>query len=774
MMYPDMKKLKLFFIFILILGFSDVLIAQDWDYQKYPKMDITLQHLNADLHIDEFGAIEGDVLYRATVNIDDPDSLVFDASRLNILGVSVNDTERDFTALNDELVIYLDEVFASGSVLNIRIQYEANPRFGILRDVNRTTWTSQLPKSTRHWLPVIDHPRVQFTTELVFTHPSGQMLVANGRRLRSEVVNVEEERTTYTTNNPIPATSLAWVLGELSENSSASVSRIRSDSNLSPIQVRVYSESELSTEINLADVASSTIESVREEVQTSYPYRDLNIIVLDNDFWETKTYAAGVIFVYRDHGDIEQQINRGIISQWMGVKVREEQWSDTDAIHAAHAMLANELFEFEPNAEMDGQSPYDVFSLHNYSRWEYFFNSNELPRFKASLQTSLNNILGNGRNILGWYDLSELIYNDSGQPFFEGFELGDMEIEEADTVEYVAEVEWNETDNTVQINFESVTQMIDELVTVSVEEITYQGSNQHEVTFTGESESSVISVSSGIENLKLSIESRDDIQLNVQKPFMFWINQLRNDMDPEARIEAAKGLANYTQNPDLQLALDDILRVESNPQVYGEIVRSLSKLTAGASGMDQRFLDYSSSQRHSAVRLAAVEALADFPNNEQIVSRLQNIILQPGNARLKKAAIQSLAQVTDAERFNTIAGNLVSREPVLNQVPFLIQLLAEKGENESAVELASTFIAEQFPYDVRRDALEIVLEYDRSSSNWEERLPDLFADTHPGIRYKAATALEFVNARSRNNLAEQFLMEEYDERVRRVIQDAIN
>lgn len=773
MKYPNMKKLKLFFFFVLVFGASDLIYSQDWDYQKYPKLDINLQHLNADLHIDDLGAIEGDVLYRATVNIDDPDSLVFDASRLNILGVSVNDAEKEFSASNDRLVIYLNEVFAERSVLNIRIQYEANPKFGVFRDVNRTMWTSQLPKTTRHWLPVIDHPRVQFTTEFLVTHPSGQTLISNGQRVRSEVVSVEEERTTYTSNNPIPATSLGWVLGELSEQSSTSVNRIRRNGNQGPIQVRVYSESGLSSETNYAELAATTIQAVRDKVSAPYPFRDLNIVVLDNDFWETKSYAAGIVFVYRDHGDFEQQIQRGILSQWVGTQIREEQWSDAGAIHSAHAILANQLFEFQPITETD-REPYNIFSFNNFAEWSYFFESNQLPRFKSSLQSSINNILNNGRNILGWNELSEIIYSESGQPFFQGFEPGALEITQKDTIEYVAELDWNEADNTIQINFEAVNQMVDELVTVSVQEITFQGTNQHEVTFTGDLESSVISISPGIENLKLTIENRDDIKLNVEKPFMFWIYQLRNDMEPERRVEAAKGLANYTDNPDLQLALDDILQVESNPEVYAEIVRALSTLTAGASGMDQRFLEYSSSQQHPEVRLAAVEALADFPNNEQIVSRLQSIALQIQNPELQKAAIQSLAEVTDAERFNTITGNLVSREPVLNHVPVLLQLLAEKGETESSVEIASTFITEQFPYDVRNEALEIVLEYDRSSSNWEERLPDLFSDTHPGIRYKAATALEFVNRGARNNLADQFLMEEYDERVRRVLESAVN
>lgn len=767
-----MKRFKFIFTLFIFFGCANILYSQNWDYEKYPKLDIDLLHLNTDLRIDEFGMIEGDVLYRASVNIDDPDSLIFDASRLNIQMVSVNDAEKEFSVQNDHLIIYLDQVFARESVLNIRIQYQANPHFGVHRDVNRTTWTSQLPKSTRHWLPIIDHPRVQFTTEFVFTYPSGNTMIANGRSESSGVLSVDEERSTFISSNPIPATALGWILGDLTEISSGTVSRLRRDGNPSPIQVRVYSESESSGESGLAEVASSAIQSVRNELGVLYPYRDLNVVMLDNDFWETKWYAAGIIFVYRDHGNIEQQIRRGVISQWFGTSVREEQWSDADAIHAAHAILAEQLFDFKPLTDMNIE-PYDVFSLYNFSKWEHFISSNELPRFKVNLQTGLNNILNNNVNILSWNGLSEFLYEETGQPFFEGFVPGELETQQVDSIEYVAQISWNEMDNTVQIDFEAMGESVDELVSVAVEEITFQGANEHKVTFTGPSESSVLNVSSGIENIQLQIQDRDDIELSVEKPFMFWIYQLRNDTVPEERAEAAKALAEFTGNPDLQLALNDILRVESNPQVYAEIVRSLSKLTEGASGMDERFLNYSSSQQNPAVRKAAIEALAHFPNNERVISRLQSIILQSGNPDLQEEAVRSLAEVTEPSRFNTIAGNLVSREPALHQVPLILQLLAEKGETESAVEIAATFITDQFPYDVRKQVLEVILEYDRSSENWEERLPELFGDIHPGIRYRAASALEYVNQGSRNDLADQFLMEEYDERVRRVLENVI-
>lgn len=766
-----MKRLILLFTFLLTLGFAYSGFSQDWDYEKYPKLDVDLQHLDADIRLDEFGTIQGDVLYRALVNIDDPDSLVFDASRLSITLVSVNDTEKDFTVQNDRLIIYLDEAFAQESVLNIRVQYEANPRFGVLRDTNRTTWTSQLPKSNRHWLPVIDHPRVQFTTELVFTYPSGNTMVATGRNQSSGVVNVDEERSTFTSNNPVPASAIGWLFGDITEVSSVNVNRTEGNGNQSSIRLSLYSESDLDIDSNVTNIARNSLQTVQDSLGASYPYQDLNIVVLDNDFWETKSYAAGMIFVYQDHGDIEQQIQRGILSQWIGTLVREEQWVDADAILVCHSLLANQLFDFDYSTEFREES-YDVFSPYSFSKWEHFLNSNDnVPdRFKTILQSSLNDILNNSRNVLGWNELSEIIYDESGQPFFDGFEPGEIELAEEQPVVYTAEVDWNESENTIQLNFKSIDQSIDELVTVYVSEVTFEGTREHEVTFTGESESSVINVSSGIENLQLRIENRDDIELIVEKPFMFWIYQLRNNEESEERAEAAKALAEFTDNPDLQLALNDILRAEANPEVYAEIVRSLSRLTTGASGTHERFLEYSSQQQHPEVRKAAIEALAYFQNNERVISRLQNVILESENPELQRAAIRSLAEITEADRFNSIAGNLVSREPVLHQVPVILRVLAEKGEEESAVEISSTFIAEQFPYAVRKEALEIILKYDRSSGNWESRLPELFTDAHPGIRYRAASAFEFMDRRARNTLLKEIHDEEYDERVRRVLE----
>ena len=107
-------------------------------------------------------------------------------------------------------------------------------------------------------------------------------------------------------------------------------------------------------------------------------------------------------------------------------------------------------------------------------------------------------------------------------------------------------------------------------------------------------------------------------------------------------------------------------------------------------------------------------------------------------------------------------------------MPLLLQTLADKGEEESVVEIASTFTAQQFPYDVRMHALQLLLQYDRSPDNWSERLLVLFNDQHPRIRMRAAEALTYLTEREREIITPTLLEDSYDERVRRAIRSAVN
>src|SRR5690625_7383261 len=82
----------------------------------------------------------------------------------------------------------------------------------------------------------------------------------------------------------------------------------------------------------------------------------------------------------------------------------------------------------------------------------------------------------------------------------------------------------------------------------------------------------------------------NDILLTTEKPLMFCIYQLQNDSDPERRRQAAEALAEVEDNPDIQLALNDLLRTETDATVYAELLRALGRLTEGASGTDELFM----------------------------------------------------------------------------------------------------------------------------------------------------------------------------------------
>ena len=764
------------FIFCSLSVFS--LKAQSWDYEKYPAFDIEITHLDADIRIQENGMIEGDLLYNARVMGHQTDEIRFDAARVSIQSITVNDVQKEHRFDDHQLIIELEDGVVRGDVIQIRIIYDAVPSFGLHRNELGTTFTSLLPKTNRHWLPVIDHPRAEFTTEIQFTHPTGYTITASGTRGESELLNIDEETVTFSSATAIPATAISWALGNFQQT----ISTADSDQGLQGVEFNTFRRfrDENSVNISFYSESDDDISTITESAINAYldlseyfgestPLSDIHIVVLNDDFWETKHYGAGIIFVYSSLGNVEDQVKRGMLSQWFGIQVREVQWSDADAILAAQAHTANKLFNLHIS-EGDVTGTYDHFGSVNFSRWLNFFYQQQSESFTHDLSYVMDQGLLQNEKLLSWNTLSEKIYAVTGQPYFKGFLPEAIQSEPESEYLYRATFEWEEGEPTTQIRFEAVQDVVDELVTVIATEETFTGERTHEMTFSGQSETVVINVSTGIENLKFTVLDRDDVELIEEKPYLFWLYQLRSNDDVSRRLAAASAISEITENPDLQLALNDILQTESNPEVYAEIIRSIGKLTRGASGTDERFIQNSSVNQHRYVQLAAVEALAFYEGNQRVIGRLRTVINQTEYSDVRRAAIYSLFEVSEAAEFRTAVQSFVTRENNLNEVPLLLELLGEKGEREAAVELAETFLAPEFSYFTRKGVLDLMLRFDEAPANWNERLPDLLADFDPRIRYRAADALQKLNSQQRNRIVSERIDDEFDERVHQKLQ----
>ncbi len=769
------NRTLLLLITVFGLIFIQDLNAQDWDYKAYPHLPYEINHLDAEINLSETGSVEGDLLYMIRFKDSGVDSLVFQARDMEVISIFVNDDKSEFYLENDHLVIFPDRDINRNDDISLRLQYRTQPEFGYFQTAKGTFFTSSLPKTTSHWLPVVDHPRVQFTTELIFTHPAGKKVISTGRRSTSEVTGVSEEKTTYSSGKPVSPVNLNFVLGNLervasTESGVTSVNGASLFEHRSDNQIHIYSEISDLDGAELLEKAVVSYATLYNHFGIGYPWKDLSIVVLEDDFWETKSYAAGTIYLFDNRGDLVNQLRHALIGQWMGTHIREEQWSDAEAILALQAWTSIQLFDMEYQLN-ESEPPYHIFSGKPFSRWQNYLLENPDSKFSIHLKRVYERFITEQSRILSWDGLAEHIYNVTGHPHFDGLDLGEVEIEEEKYFPYRVEMTWNEDRRNITMNFNALDQSVNELVTVHVDETTLLGDKEHEITFTGSSDSIVLNASANTENIKLTVTSRDDIELEVEKPFEFWIYQLSHEEDPESRKEAAEALANFADNPDLQLALQDRMRNENDSSVYASLLRSLSSVTRGASGTDQIHLDHLSDNYTEEVQLAAVEGMAYFEGNDRLISRLRSIAGEDANEEIRKAAIRSLFEITEVQQFRNISEELITNERNLKEVPMILNLLARKGAEEAAVQFSSTFLAEGFPFTVRSKILEFLLETDQSREGWENRLPALMSDRDPRIRVMALDGLDRIGSSMRESLVESRWVEESDERVRRALLD---
>lgn len=749
-----------FFIFVVAVQ------AQGWDYEKYPDRNVSFTHLDADIRLTEGPMISGDIIYTTNVLRESVNTIYFHAIGMNIITVEVNGRSKNHRFRNNHLIVDLENNYNRGEVVQIRIQYDTNPSFGIHSNANGTVWSSLLPNTIQHWMPVFENPEATLTTDLVFTHSSDLSVVSNGRSGATEILSVNESQTSFSSNVAIPVTGITFVASQFSGSVSTMSSGVPGFARRVDSQIYIHSENEYPGLAELLDHAVQTYRSVEEIVAMQYPYKDLHIVILEEDYLEVKNYGAGIVYLYLSRGDLKKQLQRVITAQWAGVYLREHQWANPDAILFLQAYIMNQLLESDRKLISVDVNPYHKLSETELLKWSQFLKSADSNNLKEDFSVIKRNLFNSGSMTLDWEKLSFSLYSMTGRNYYEGIELTELKREEPSYSEYSVNIEWDEIDNRLEIYFESERNPIDELVTVELIEVYLSGLRVHELSFTGESDGVVVTVSSSVEYVKLNKVDREGLIFNVSKPFLFWIAQLRSDPEPAKRIEAAKGLSTIRDNPDLQLALNDILRTESNPQVYAEIIRSMSVLTRGASGTEERFIQYSSNNQHQDVQLAAVEALANYRENERVIGRLNTIINQTNSENIRNHAIKSLASITTADRFSAISRNLTTREQVLNQVPFILNELAKKGEISLAVELAESFLSDTFPYTIRVQVLNMIHNYDQTPSNWMNRLPVLLSDPHPGVRLAATESLGKVSIQQRNNLIRNATENEFDERVR--------
>ncbi|NGP86747.1 HEAT repeat domain-containing protein [Fodinibius halophilus] len=756
-------------LLLLIFGISHKVEAQSFDYEAYPKLDFDFINLTLDLGIQPQNLrIDGAATYEVEANISGADTLTLFASHIDISSVSVDGESADYSLHNDSLFIPVVDSAEMGQRFNVNIRYSGNPNFGLLKNRSGTVWTSMLPKAQRHWVPVVDHPNVEFKTTFNIAVPSGFQLWATGKKLKEEMVSVDVMRYQFTSEDDMPASSLAFTVGKFKQDSTKYGAK----------KINLATEQSLTDSVNAPQLLEATqkyLSDLSDQLQVSYPYNQLNIIVTKDHNWETKSWGASTIFLYQNRGSLELQLLRGIIGQWFGEYQRVQQWSQADALTLYQTMLIKELAEGATTLDTT-ETPkhtlatvYDYFGIARWNQWQKGITSWQNASIHSFIKAEASNLLTELGNVVSWDTYADAWYQEIGQPLFEQPALqttknakGNERLQ--DLVTYKVDYELNEAEGQLKLRFEAVHGVYKDLVTITADEVYPNKKESAEVTFTGNEDAVVLQVDPMISTLQLNAPDHPELILEEYKPAPFLIYELRNGDTVEERAAAAKKLGTHAENPDLQLAIRDFMNKDLSPKVEAALLQSLGDITDGAAGTQQIFLDALKSE-NQAIREAGLMALQNYKGTSTVVASVKSVAQRTEHLALFQKATQVLTALMSKDQFVGFTETVVQQDSVGNRAIFVIQELANMGAIKEAIERAELFITEDYSYEIRQRALHCLIQHDHTPSDWLSRARELLEDPDPRIRFLIVEGLRKNRNKEITDYLSAYIQDEYDARV---------
>lgn len=742
---------------------------KDVDYQNKPLMPYDFIHLKLDLSLDiNRHLLGGTASYQISPRLNMRDTLLLHAAHMDINRILWQGQEAEYTLSNDSILITPPPALQRTKQYLLEIVFEKKMEFGVLRNFRGTIWSSLLPKTQRHWFPVFDHPRNSFTTDISLTTDSSKnakMAVFSGTR---------DDEGRWKLGTPVPATAIGFAMGQF-ETSETLAGRKT---------INLVSEKGLlnaQQKSDLLDTAYSVLMETQKAIGMEFPFQSFDLVILEDHHWEQKQYAAGMGYIFMNNGDLKHQIRQVIQAQWMGIQHREEQWVEAESIRLLQAWLYAKVFKEDSQSKINNTADtpessdfglYNKFSIKNWQHWLYSYQQweKDTTRLTQAIELHGQSILEESETVHTWHSLGDILYQRTGYLWEHRPLLSSPQ--KTDTLEYRAEFLYDDLMSDLKIVFSAKDSAITSLVSTELRLEKGDGVEQKQVVFTGQTDTVDVDFQGSVRNASLIPVDSLPVIFNEEKPAMFWLYQLRESERAEHRAEAAEKLKNHTDNPDLQLALLDFMNRELAPPVEAALLQTLAVFTNGAVGTEQQFLKALSSS-HKNVQLAAINALKNYPDNQQVENRVERLISNNEDADIIKKSLHVYAALTNKEQFNEQANRLMASDTTGTFVPNITNIMITLGDTTRAVSLYKTYSGLTYSYSVRQKMLDGLQKYASYVSNWQQLINQLMDDPDPRIRYLGIGILASLDTEKFNadELLQNRLPEEYDARVhQRIVQ----
>jgi hypothetical protein len=726
------KILRSSFLLLIISSVSVAARAQNFDYQSRPEFDYSFKSAQINLRINpQKVALKGSVLYDLTANISGADTLKLNAPGMTIDSVRSKGKSLSFVKKDHWLRIVFAHPSKRGKKYSVKIYYQAAPHFGLLKSSEGTVWTSMLPRATQHWLPVRDNPRVRMNVTLALHIPDSYKVFASGIIRDKHMFRDSTKKITFSTGSAIPITTLAFGVGHFHGiNSFAEPNSISSGEQQ-----------------KLVRKTKQIIQSIKKATGMDYPFQRVTLAILNDDHWETKSYGASTIFLYKNRGNWITQLRRGLCAQWIGVYLNEGQWAKSWPIHFMQTALHNQVSDsaaYMRPKEYDPKTPfftvYNFFGLKNWNFWQEYKSWN-IPNTKHIVGEVIPELLKAGSATITPETFKSTWYKTSGQPrvnlpSFQPKITSTDSVTVSDTVRYRVKLEPNKTDSTLSVVFNAVKGHLKQPLAIPVTIISNGSKKKQQIQLSDSSDSVAIPIPAGTQNVRLQVSERQQITFEIHKPASYSLYQLRHAGNPDVQARAARQLGDHTNDPDLQLALVNVMKKNKNPEVQAALLQAYGEITKGASGTQKRFIDALSS-KNKQVQLAALEGLKNF-KSQSITQRLKKFALQNSDIKVTNRAMQMYLQRVDSTTALNFANTLVQQDTLGTRAIVAAGALAKDGYTKRAVKYAGFYMDPVYTYPVRKRALDILFAYDKSDSTWNKQVKTLLNDLDPRIRYLTA------------------------------------
>jgi len=757
-------------IFFVSLLFSISGYAQDtWDYQSYPAQQVDFKEADIKLTISpEQARIGGVVTYKAVALRDGVANVILHGTELSIDAVTINGETAEFEVSGDSINVQFSDTLSENREVSISVTWQSTSGFGFHSESDSLIWSSLLPKAVRHWLPVFDHPRNELKLFMDITVPEGYTAIGPGTLLNDKII-VGEGLQTYSwqTKTPVPASAISWTAGNFSVfEAPLDTHKIRL---FVPDGIKTDSAKELNQAVDI-------VRAVTSQLGQSYPYGDLNIVILERTFGELRNYAATKVYLFNEEEEITSQLMRGIAAQWFGVSVRQEKYEDQQHISSLLQALVLENqtnIGIEKETKVSTELP-ELFQLNSeFNNWlKADFNVNDSVFF-TELKSLLPVFYKDFTGVTNWEYFSEIIYQRTGLPYLQVPAASSYYIN-ADTVNqrqqpvisYDLTYKPNEGEGTLDLIFEAGGQSDLELESGTLTLFSFSDSTSKEISFTGQSDTVSVSINPATEWAYFSVPD-SGIVIREYKPVLYWLGQLRRG-NAELRLEAATGLRNHTDNPDLQLALLDVFDAETNPQVKAALLQTFSETTAGATGTEQRFLDELGSN-FIPVKVEALRALRAYENEPRVVQALQSQVLKAEPDTVFKTAVESFVRVADSVQVSDIFERIVEERGIDKRTVFMAEAILPFVSANKIINSFDTALAQTRSIYGASRVLKLMQRLDENAESWEQRLRVLAESTDPRLRFLVTRYMALLSANDRKELVDELLGREEDWRIRQSV-----